>query len=60
MVPVTFPLGEERIGTPKRTCVVIVILARKTERADEIITGGSVGNLKCCPAGLLKSWTSVP
>ena len=41
MVPVTLPLGEgdERIGTPKRTCVVIVIGGWMTERAD----GGEYG-----------------
>lgn len=35
MVPVTLPLGEERIGTPKRTFDSIVSKALKTESVIE-------------------------
>jgi hypothetical protein len=58
MVPVTLPLGEERIGTPKRTFDSIVIKALKTESVIEGVREELWGVLQVCLARRL-SWTSV-
>lgn len=51
MVPVTLPLGEERIGTPKRTFDSIVIKALKTESVIEGVREELWGFFGCASRG---------